>query len=130
MNVRLLLDTHIFVTAALEGIEALSPKARKALREFEPGRLLSAVSITEIAIKTKLGKLAIDSEQTRIAIADMRLTVLPYTTKHAMRMFNLPLHHGDPFDRMLIATALAEDLSILSGDALFCEYKGLRLIRA
>ncbi|MDQ2949692.1 MAG: type II toxin-antitoxin system VapC family toxin [Acidobacteriota bacterium] len=86
--------------------------------------------MTEVAIKTRIGKLAITGEQTRIGIADMRLTVLPYTTAHAMQMFDLPLHHGDPFDRMLIATALAEDLPILSGDALFREYKGLHVIRA
>ena len=74
--------------------------------------------------------MAINGEQTRIAITDMRLTVLPYTTVHAMQMFDLPLHHGDPFDRMLIATALTEDLPILSADAFFREYKGLRVIRA
>jgi PIN domain nuclease of toxin-antitoxin system len=47
-----------------------------------------------------------------------------------MEMFDLPLHHGDPFDRMLIATALVEELPILSADALLREYKGLHVIRA
>jgi PIN domain nuclease of toxin-antitoxin system len=127
---RLLLDTHIFVTAALEGFEALSPRARKALKEFEAGRVFSTISMTEIAIKTIIGKLAITDEQLLTGITDMRLTVLPYTRGHAMQMFDLPLHHGDPFDRMLIATALTEDIPILSADTLFREYKGLRVIRA
>jgi len=128
--VRVLLDTHIFITAAVEGLEGLSPKTFKLLRDTETERVLSSVSVTEIAIKSTIGKLPMNSDRVSRALADLGITLLPYTTAHAMRLFDLPLHHGDPFDRMLIATALAEDLLILSADTLFREYKGLRVIRA
>ena len=127
---RVLLDTHIFITAAVEGLEGLSPKTFKLLRDTETERVLSSVSVTEIAIKSTIGKLPMNSDRVSRALADLGITLLPYTTAHAMRLFDLPLHHGDPFDRMLIATALAEDLLILSADTLFREYKGLRVIRA
>jgi PIN domain nuclease of toxin-antitoxin system len=128
--VQVLLDTHIFITAAVEGLEGLNSKTLKLLQSAETKRVLSSVSVTEIAIKFAIGKLPMNSYRVGRALADLAITLLPYTTTHAMRLFDLPLHHGDPFDRMLIATALAEDLPILSGDAIFREYKGLHLIRA
>ena len=127
---RALLDTHIFITAAVEGLEGLSPKTFQLLRDTETERVLSSVSVTEIAIKSAIGKLPMNSDRVSRALADLGITLLPYTTAHAMRLFDLPLHHGDPFDRMLIATALTEDIPILSADTLFREYKGLRVIRA
>ncbi len=127
---RNLLDTHIFISAAKSGLEGLSLRARKIMEDDRIERVLSAVSITEIAVKAKLGKLDLSSAIVIQSIADMRLTLLPYTTKHALRMFDLPLHHSDPFDRMLIATALAENLPILSADRAFAEYSGLQLIKA
>jgi len=128
--VRALLDTHIFITAAVEGLEGLSPKTFQLLRDTETERVLSSVSVTEIAITSAIGKLPMNSDRVSRALADLGITLLPYTTAHAMRLFDLPLHHGDPFDRMLIATALTEDIPILSADTLFREYKGLRVIRA
>ena len=127
---RALLDTHIFITAAVEGLEGLSPKTFQLLRDTETERVLSSVSVTEIAITSAIGKLPMNSDRVSRALADLGITLLPYTTAHAMRLFDLPLHHGDPFDRMLIATALTEDIPILSADTLFREYKGLRVIRA
>jgi PIN domain nuclease of toxin-antitoxin system len=127
---RNLLDTHIFITAAKSGLEGLSLKARKIMEDDEIERVLSAVSITEIAVKTKLGKLELSSAIVMQSIADMRLTLLPFTAKHALRMFDLPLHHYDPFDRMLIATALVENLPILSADRAFAEYSDLQFIKA
>ena len=127
---RVLLDTYILITAAKKGLEGLSPKARKVMEDDEVERVLSAVSITEIVIKAKIGKLDLTSSTVVQAITEMRLTLLPYTVKHALRMFDLPLLHGDPFDRMLIATALVEDLPILSPDRTFSEYPGLQLIKA
>jgi PIN domain nuclease of toxin-antitoxin system len=128
--VRNLLDTHIFITAAKSGLEGLSPKARKIMEDDGIERVLSAVSITEIAVKTKLGKLDLSSGVVMQSIADMRLTLLPYNAKHALRMFDLPVHHNDPFDRMLIATALAENLPLLSADRTFAEYSDLQFIKA
>ncbi len=127
---RNLLDTHIFISAAKSGLEGLSLKARKIMEDDGIERVLSAVSITEIAVKAKLGKLDLSLAIVIQSLSDMRLTVLPYTAKHALRMFDLPLHHSDPFDRMLIATALAENLPILSADRAFAAYSGLQLIKA
>lgn len=93
-------------------------------------RLLSVVPLTKITIKAKLGKLDLSSQALIQAIADMRLTVLPYTAKHALRLFDLPLYHNDPFDRMLVATALAENIPLLSADRAFAEYSDLQLIKA
>ena len=126
----LLLDTYIFVVAALEGFEALSAKTRKLLVDEKTQPILSAISVTEVAIKTKIGKLDLTGDQAQSAIEEMRLTLLPYTAKHALRMFDLPLHHNDPFDRMLIATALAENIPFLSADRAFAEYSDLQLIKA
>jgi PIN domain nuclease of toxin-antitoxin system len=54
--------------------------------------------------------------------------MLPFTPQHAYRLFSLPLHHRDPFDRMLIATALAEEIPLIGSDRLFKMYKGLKVI--
>jgi len=128
--VRVLLDTHIFIVAARNGLADLSPKARKLMEDGEVERILSVVSVTEIAIKARIGKLDLTSDIVTQSIADMRLTLLPYTAKHALRLFDLPLRHSDPFDRMLIATALAENVPILSADRVFSEYPELQLLKA
>lgn len=54
--------------------------------------------------------------------------ILPFTLQHAYRLFSLPLHHRDPFDRMLIATALVEDIPLAGSDKEFKKYRGLRVI--
>lgn len=64
--------------------------------------LLSAVSITEIAIKNSIGKLATTSKAVDEIIADLNLAVLPFTAGHAHKLFKLPLHHREPFDRMIM----------------------------
>ena len=127
---RILLDTHIFIIAAKGGLGGLSLKACQIMEDDGAEHVLSAVSVTEIAIKAKLGKLDLTSNTVLQSIADMRLTLLPYTAKYALRLFDLPLHHGDLFDRMLIATALAENLPILSADRVFSEYPNLQLTKA
>ena len=66
--------------------------------------------------------------ETRQAIRDLRLEVIPFGPDHALRMYGLPPHHRDPFDRMLIATALAEEIPLIGSDRLFKRYKGLKVI--
>jgi PIN domain nuclease of toxin-antitoxin system len=61
-------------------------------------------------------------------ITALRLRVLPYTAEHAFRLFDLPLHHGDPFDRQIIAQALAEGIPVVTSDEAFRLYKGLKVI--
>jgi PIN domain nuclease of toxin-antitoxin system len=90
--------------------------------------LISAISIMEIAMKHDAGRLKMGAAETRQAIRDLRLQVLPFDPDHALRLYGLPPHHRDPFDRMLIATALAEDIPLIGSDRQFKKYKGLKVI--
>ncbi|MGH8101361.1 MAG: type II toxin-antitoxin system VapC family toxin [Chthoniobacterales bacterium] len=125
---RALLDTQIFIILAQQGVEGLSSRARKLIEDEDNDLLVSAVSIVEIATKTSVNKLAIHAGDAARAIDDLRLIMIPFELRYAMRMFNLPLHHRDPFDRMLIATALCEDIPIISQDRDFKNYRGLKII--
>jgi PIN domain nuclease of toxin-antitoxin system len=124
--VRLLLDTAVLIYA-VEAPERLSKRAASALRN--PGNILefSSISLTEIAIKTSLGKLRVTSELARQALQDLDIHVLPFNGEHALRLFELPLHHGDPFDRQIIAQALSEEIPIVTPDEKFKLYSGLKV---
>jgi PIN domain nuclease of toxin-antitoxin system len=126
--VRVLLDTQIFIVLSQKGVEDFSARIRRLVEDEDSDLLLSAVSITEIAVKTSIKKLAITRTDVSRAAEDLRLTLIPFEPRHAIRMFELPLHHRDPFDRMLIATALSESVPIITGDAEFKEYRGLKVI--
>jgi len=125
--VRLLLDTAVLIYA-VESPERLSKRASAVLRN--PGNILelSAISITEIAIKASLGKLRLTAAVARQAIQGLGIRVLPYTGDHALRLFELPLHHGDPFDRQIIAQALSEKVPVATPDETFRRYSGLGII--
>ncbi len=124
---RLLLDTAVLIYAA-ESPERLSKRAAAALQDSENLLEFSAISIAEIAIKVTLGKLRLSAALTDQAIRDLDLHTLPYTGDHAFQLFNLPLHHGDPFDRQIIAQALFENIPVVTPDDKFRLYKGLKLI--
>jgi len=89
---------------------------------------ISAISLSEITIKQAKGKLNLASENVLAAIEDLKLRVLPYTARHAYRLFGLPLHHTDPFDRQIIAQALTENIPVVTPDEKFSLYKGLKVI--
>ena len=91
---------------------------------------MSAISVAEIAIKSSIGKLKMSPERVSMAVAALRMRVIPFTPSHVQQLFNLPLHHREPFDRMLIATAIAENIPLVGGDARFSAYKqqGLSVI--
>lgn len=89
---------------------------------------ISAISLAEIAIKHLKGKLHLSKDDVLSAIADQNLRVLPWTPDHAFRLFTLPAQHGDPFDRQIIAQALAEDIPVVTPDPLFRLYHGLKVI--
>jgi PIN domain nuclease of toxin-antitoxin system len=127
---RVLLDTQAFVMAATEAYKQMPKRVQRLLGYVETERLLSAVSISEVAIKTSIGKLNFSSEMIASAARDLKLVILPFTPRHAARMFRLPLHHRGPFDRMILATALVEDLALVGGDEKFPAYKseGLEVI--
>jgi len=106
----------------------LSKRVAAALQNSGNILELSAVSLAEIAIKTTLGKLAISAAIAQQAIEDLDIRVLPFTAEHALHLFELPLHHGDPFDRQIITQALVENIPVASPDEKFKLYKGLRLL--
>jgi len=122
---RILLDTTaLYAAAGIAGAE-FTPEVRRLLEQPETVRMVSPVSVNEIAIKANKGLTSLTQEHVRKLILDLDLTVLPLTGEHAFKLFGLPAHHGDPFDRTLIATALAEDVAI---DHEFKKYKGLRVL--
>ena len=93
-----------------------------ALQNAESLREISSISISEIAIKESRNKLAFDRDKMVTGMQDLRLHVLPYTSDHALQLFDLPLHHTDPFDRMLIAQAIYEPLKLLTVDRALAPY--------
>ena len=124
---RVLLDTAVLIFA-VEAPERLSKRAVDVLRNPENVRELSAISLTEIAIKTSLGKLNFPAEMARQGVADMLLHILPFTAEHAFQMFALPVHHRDPFDRQIIAQALWEDVPVVTPDRQFGRYDGIKIM--
>jgi len=116
--VKLLLDTHVLLWALAED-HKLSDAQRSAIEASE--LFLSSVSIWEIGIKRALGKLDVPPG----IIAQARASgcqELPVSWKHAEFAADLPKHHADPFDRMLIAQAISEGLVLCSSDAKLAAY--------
>ncbi len=117
---RLLVDTHA-VLWWLADDPALPERARKALGDPAVEALVSVASLWEIAIKRGIGKLrAPDALPETIAAEGFGW--LPVEPEHAWGVSSLPDHHRDPFDRLLIAQAIAEDLPVITGDAHFAAY--------
>jgi PIN domain nuclease of toxin-antitoxin system len=124
---RLLLDTAV-VIYAVESPEKLSTQAATALRNLDNAIELSAVSVTEIAIKAASGKLQFSALILRKAMENLGIRILPYTAEHAFRMFGLSRHHNDPFDRQIIAQALCENISVVTPDDKFRLYEGITVV--
>jgi PIN domain nuclease of toxin-antitoxin system len=111
---RILLDTHLLLWW-LGNAPSLSEPARLLISEPENTVFASAVSLWEIWLKESLGKLRLPADfETRRAAESFES--LPLSAKHARRVALLPWHHRDPFDRMLVAQAQAEDLMLLTAD--------------
>jgi PIN domain nuclease of toxin-antitoxin system len=125
--VRLLIDTMVLIWAARKPAR-LSRRAAQAIRV--PGHVLelSALSLSEIAIKNKSGKLDLPEADLLKALEDLDIHILPYTREHASRLFGLPWHHADPFDRQILAQALAENIPVITSDETFGRYEGIRVI--
>jgi len=124
---RLLLDTVTFLWAA-RSLTLISASASPFLQDIDNVLYLSAVSISEIAIKQGKGSLDFDWNDVVKGLATLRVEVLPYTDLHAHRMFGLPLHHKDPFDRQIIAQALAELIPVVTPDRFFQLYAGVEVL--
>ena len=124
---RVLLDTVTFIWA-VSTPERISRAAMSALRKANAVREISVVSLTEIAVKQARGKLTFGGADAMTGVADLRLRILPYSAEHAFRLFDLPAHHADPFDRQIIAQALVENLPVVTPDESFTLYQGLKVI--
>ena len=121
---KLLLDTHAFLWwVAASG--QVSRKASAAIASARNDCYVSIASGWEIAIKVSLGQLRIDGALDRFLpeqIGANGFRPLPIDLKHAARVATLPFHHRDPFDRLLVAQALEEDLAVVTTDAIFSRY--------
>jgi PIN domain nuclease of toxin-antitoxin system len=119
-----LLDTHALIWF-LTDHPHLSKNARELIEGDERPIYLSSVVVAEISIKYARGKLQLPLAPRELVpklLYDMRLTSLDFTLAHAGRLAELPHHHRDPFDRMLIAQALDERMSVVSVDAIMSRY--------
>jgi PIN domain nuclease of toxin-antitoxin system len=116
---RLLIDSHALIWY-VDQHQHLSPASHAAISDSRNDLLLSAGSIWEIAIKIGLGKLVLTQPYSlwmSQVLNDLTLTVLPITVEYADAQAGLPKHHSDPFDRLIVAQALIEGVSIVSADA-------------
>ncbi|HSM50461.1 MAG TPA: type II toxin-antitoxin system VapC family toxin [Thermoanaerobaculia bacterium] len=126
---RLLLDTHVFLWW-IAGGEELSRRARAAIADPAHECRLSLASVWEMAIKASLGKLRLPAPVARFVpeqLAANGFLALPIALAHAARVEQLAWHHRDPFDRLLAAQALEEDLALVTADPLFRRY-GVRRV--
>ena len=122
---KLLLDTQILLWAAGQP-ERLSAAARKLLNDPRHELLFSAASLWEIAIKRTLGRddFEVEPRLLRRGLLDNGYVELPVTSEHAVNVDGLPRVHKDPFDRLLLAQALTEGITLLTGDAQLARYRG------
>jgi len=121
---RILLDTQCFLWMSLAP-ERFNARTRELVEAQETLLYLSAASAWEIAIKHALGKLRLPQPPVTyvpVRVAALGVQPLPIDQQHALQVATLPPHHRDPFDRLLIAQAQLDDLSILTADPLFDAY--------
>jgi len=126
--VKLLLDTHAFLWF-VAGDERLSKRARRAMEAEGAELVLSAAVVWEMAIKAGLGRLVLPTTVEDYVMEKMAegFTMLPIDWPHAAAVERLPLHHRDPFDRLLAAQALEEKVPLVSSDSVFRSY-GVKVI--
>jgi PIN domain nuclease of toxin-antitoxin system len=122
---KLLLDTHLLLWAAGDP-ERLSPAARALISEPENELFFSAASLWEIAIKRGLGRsdFKVDARVLRRGLLDNGYSELPIGSEHAVAIDGLAPIHKDPFDRILVAQATVEGITLLTVDALVAQYPG------
>lgn len=120
-----LLDTHVFLWWVLDEPQ-ISPTCRRIISDGANTIYFSAASAWEIAIKAQIGKLHLPNAP-EIYVPDRLarngMTALPITMDHALYTSTLPLHHRDPFDRVLVAQSRLEELPILTADSLIVQYE-------
>ena len=122
---KLLLDTHLLLWAANEP-KRLPKTARVLIGDSRNELFFSAASIWEIVIKSTLGRddFRVDARVLRRGLLDNGYTELPITSEHAVNLDNLPSTHKDPFDRILVAQATVEGITLLTNDPTLVSYPG------
>jgi len=135
---KLLLDTHLLLWASIAGDDkkskaSLSHKARDLIENEDNQLHFSPASVWEVAIKNALGRpdFQVDPQLFRRGLLDNGYIELPISSAHAAAVANLPDHHKDPFDRLLIAQATVEGISLLTNDEAVAAYKKspIRLVK-
>lgn len=126
---QLLLDTHTFLWF-FEGNKDLSVKARTSIESLENVKFISIASIWEVAIKLNLGKLKLDVglHGLKNELLKNNFEILPLEFEHISSLTKLEDIHKDPFDRIIISQAIAENLTLISADANFSAYTSLKLL--
>jgi PIN domain nuclease of toxin-antitoxin system len=120
---RVLLDTHVFLWVVSD-----SPRLNAKTRQMIDSAVsihVSSATIWEVAIKARLGKIGAIPEELLDEIEKCGFQELPVSGKHAVAVANLPLHHADPFDRILVAQAVREQMRLLTSDSLLRIYSDL-----
>lgn len=123
-----LLDTHTLIWF-IEGDSQLSEKAKTSIEKNEEINFLSIASLWEIAIKISIGKLELKTPFSKISeqLLINGFQILPIAFEDTLRLSDLPFHHRDPFDRIIISQCFNNNLSLISKDKVFKEY-GINLI--
>ncbi|MBD9362140.1 type II toxin-antitoxin system VapC family toxin [Methylomonas fluvii] len=127
---KLLLDTHLLLWAA-GSPDLLPEQARRMLEDMQNQLFFSAASLWEIAIKRGLGRddFQVDARVLRRGLLDNGYNEIPIGSDHAVFIESLPPIHKDPFDRILVAQANVEGITLLTADALVAKYPGpVRLV--
>lgn len=123
---RLLLDSNALYRFIVEP-ERLRQEAFKAIADPLADVFYSAVNLWELAIKRSKGKMTFEDDVMLEAIDAQHFIELPITTRHGLEAAALPLHHADPFDRLLVAQARLEGLTLVTSDQAFKRYRVLLL---
>jgi PIN domain nuclease of toxin-antitoxin system len=119
-----LLDTMVWLWS-VSSFESIGKAGLEILTSGDEEVYLSAASSWEIAIKTKLGKFRLPEEPVRYVpkrLQQQGIHSLSISQSHSLKVYELPLHHSDPFDRLLIAQAISEEMCILTSDRVFQKY--------
>jgi len=122
---KLLLDTHLLLWAAGEP-KKLSPKVRRLIDDAQNELLFSVASLWEVAIKRGLGRVDfhVDTQLLRRGLLDNGYSELPIISDHVVATESLPPIHKDPFDRVLLAQATVEGITLLTTDSVVAQYPG------
>lgn len=118
---RLLLDTHVLIWL-LSDPSKVSEEAKQVMRDLGTSVFVSVITLWEIVIKARVGKLRVRLDAIEHALREQSFDRLPLTDQHLRVLEGLPMHHRDPFDHLLIAQAIAEDLQFVSKDRMASRY--------